>query len=165
MRFYGRDDYKPTAEFTTALQAQLSARSYPAVYEGWAAQIAATTFEKIGSAQLNSQLRNVPSAPEWLESTGHDPHITFSDVSMEDGRDYQLRICMESTVEGVAQLFLGRHDMTFTEAFSFRKPIREGLNEMVFDLEAEGRGRRLRFDPLNVPGRLRLVTMELISLS
>jgi len=165
MRFYGRDDYKPTAEFTAALQAQLSARSYPTVYEKWAAQIAAITFEKMGAAQLNSQLRNVTSAPEWLESTGHDPHITFSNVSMEDGRDYQLRICMESTVEGVAQLFLGRDNMPFTEAFSVRKPICVGLNEMVFDLEAEGRGRRLRFDPLNVSGRLRLVTVELVPLA
>lgn len=165
MGLYGRDDYKPTAEFTTALQAQLSARSYPAVYKKWAAQIAATTFDKMGPAHLNSQLRNAPSAPEWLESTNHDPQITFSDVPMDDDKDYQLRICMESTVEGVAQLFLGRHDIPFAEAFSIRKPIRAGLNEMIFDLEAEGRAQRFRFDPLNVPGRIRFVTVELVPLA
>lgn len=162
MRCHGREDYKPTAEFTTALQAQLSARNYPTVYDKWAARIAATTFENMGDAQFNSQLSNAPSALGWLESTGHDPHITFSNVSMENGRDYQLRICMESNVEGTAQLFLGLHNMPFAEAFSVRKPIRVGLNEMVFNLAAEGRGRRLRFDPLNVSGLIRLVTMELV---
>lgn len=168
MRGYGRADYKPTATFATALRAQLSARAYPAVYRRWAERMAARTFDRVGVAEVVAQLNDVPDAPGWFEATGKDPRIVFSDVAMETGRDYELRIVMESTVEAVAQLFWGwsgTPDEAFHEQYSIRTPVGIGLNDMVFPLKAEGRGRRLRFDPLNTRGRIRLVTMELSAVS
>ncbi|KGJ15050.1 hypothetical protein IX57_15485 [Paracoccus sanguinis] len=164
MRGYGREDYRPAAPFVTALRAQISARAYPAVYRGWAERMAARTFDRLGVAEVVAQLSDVPGAPGWLEATGNDPRLVFPDAAMEAGRDYELRIVMESTVEAVAQLFWGwsgTPDEAFHEQYSIRTPVGVGLNDMVFPLKAEGRGRRLRFDPLNAPGRVRLVTMEL----
>nr|WP_244961235.1 hypothetical protein [Paracoccus sanguinis] len=168
MRGYGRADYRPTAPFVTALRAQLSARAYPAVYRGWAERMAARTFDRLGVAEAGAQLSDHPGAPGWFEATGNDPRLVFSDVAMEPGRDYELRIVMESTVDAIAQLFWGwsgTPDEAFHEQYSISTPVGIGLNDMVFPLKAEGRGRRLRFDPLNTRGRIRLVTMELSAVS
>lgn len=164
MRGYGRMNYLPTAAFVTALRAQLSARSYPPVYQEWAERMAAQTFDFLGVAHFNGQLRDVPTAPGWLEATGSDPQIIFSDVAMDNDKDYRLRVTMESSVKAQAQLFVGRCDTpdeAFTEDFSARQPVGAGVTEMIFSLPVGGRGRRLRFDALNTPGRLRLVAMEL----
>lgn len=121
----------------------------------------ATSFDGVGIGQLNDQICYAPNEPGWLVSIGKDPQIIFHGTTVKEGRDYRLRIGMYSDVEGMAQLFV-RHingSIGFSAENSFRRPVHPGLNSLEFDLPSTETRTQLRFDPLNLPGRFRILDM------
>lgn len=164
MRGYGRVGYQPSSYFVSALRAQLSFSSCPSRYQDWAASQKALTFVGLGTAQYNDQLVALSGQLGWFEATGPDPIIIFSNVKMGKEKHYRLRVVMESTVRGSAQLFIGRCSAAkhrFLESDSSRQQAMTGKNVLEFDIPPTGRGRELRFDPINCLGKAKILSMEI----
>ena len=66
-------------------------------------------------------------------------------------------------MSGIAQLFIGQAEgeRTFSKTCSIRLDVAVGKNVLDFDIFSAGRGRQIRFAPLNCLGRLRITAMDL----
>lgn len=168
LRGYGREGYQPSPTFVAALRAQLARRTYPERYHEWAGQVDTLCFGRMGTGEMNNQLDVVPGSPGLLASTGSDPQIVFPYTAIEGGRGYQLHISLHSDASGMAQLFESHAEGTgypFSEERSHRLPVQTGENMLKFDLRPSRRGRQLRFDPLNCPAKIRIRSIQLLTLT
>lgn len=148
-------DYSPAATFTAALCAQLSKRSYPAVYSAWQADLDRLCFYGLGVARFNDQIVPKERKLNAFKSTNSDPQIVFLNASIEDGAEYELTVNMTSGATGTAQLFWGLAEPggpLFAEYASAKQMVSVGENRLVFKIPSRDRTNRLRFDPLNCPG-------------
>lgn len=165
LRGYGRENYSPAASFTEALKAELSRAGYRGVYDAWAAKLGALTFSGVGKGKANGQILIRGETDVRLEITGNDPQIVFADVGMSEGRPYRLHVTLSSSVDSMAQLFVGRNGKDgriFTEDHSAWRKIHAGRNTLVFDIPPSGRGDQIRFDPTTAPGRVHIDAIDLI---
>ncbi|MBJ7441393.1 MAG: hypothetical protein JHD35_20570 [Sphingopyxis sp.] len=165
-RLYGRKDYVPTESFVAALRAQLSYLYYPNRYHIWSSQAEALAFTGLGIGELGGDIIFQPTNGGTFEATGRDPQMLFPKTAIEPHRHYRLKVSMQCSVPGRAQLFESEpstNKPNFSETRSQTLEVNEGINSLEFDLPPTARGRQLRFDPINRAGQLRILSMELVA--
>lgn len=164
MAGYARSDYNPDPSFSAALRAQLGRTTYPKKYQSWRKEAELLSFYGLGIGKTNGELISNDQLGNWMQSLGNDPTIVFDDVVMHEGVDYLLCVSLESDTQGNAQAFIGQmgRSYPFTEQASVRRFISKGRNFLKFAIPATNRINKIRFDPLDCPGRFRIVKMELL---
>lgn len=161
---YDQKNYSPDKPFTEALRAQLGWKAYSAQYSKWAKSLKPPEFGELGVGRVNNQVDLSEYASGEITSKGRDPQISFSGPDFDLDQAFDLEIFADYSEGGTAQLYyLFNENQTneFSELHSQRIAVTPGRNRLSFEVPAGRSGNALRFDPLDCPGKLKIISCSL----
>lgn len=158
---YGDKVYSPIDEYLEAFKAQLAFNHYPHIYNEWEKKIQETILSPLylSIKLLSKDIKLIKKEDNIsLYSTyGNDPYIVFNDICIEDNIKYEFEINFDSNVASKFQLFYTTDkEKDFDENKSIKKKINKGLNNVKISLEDIKLGSKLRIDPINTIGEIKI---------
>jgi len=166
LELYGDKDYQPDKDYLDAFKAQLSYAYYKHLYVNYKRKLQSLykTSGTLKIASWNSQLIPIEKETLLFESVGNDPIFYFEDIYFDSSTIHEIDISMHSNTNSSLQLFFTTlFDCNFSEKKSIRKKITCGENNIKIKIKTLSLGRKLRLDPLNSAGVIKINNISISS--